>query len=77
MSVSFTWRPINPNKGISFGTGSSLNSALTTAFGDFPIRLTDKDIPILKGIIACGHEDLYELIEAISENDEIEINSHW
>ncbi len=35
MGVSFTWRPVNPDRGTSFAAGSGLHKALETAFGGF------------------------------------------
>lgn len=77
MGVSFTWRPINPNSGISFASGSSLNKALEEAFGPMPIILSNTHIERLNGMIACGYDDLQEIITAIGDHEIIEIQSNW
>ena len=77
MGVSFTWQPTYPDKGHSFASGSLLNTALTNAFGEFPIKLTALDIGKLEGIIACGFDDMSEVLEALNHYKEIEIKDHW
>jgi len=77
MGVSFTWKPTDPTEGISWGAGSSLNRALENAFGSFPATLTEKDIPKLEGIAACGFDDIHELISAILKHNSVDIESHW
>jgi len=77
MSVSFTYRPTNPSKGVSFAAGSNLNKAFENAYGSFPIILSKKDTSILRGFVACGYDDVEELITAICEFGEVEVQSHW
>jgi len=77
MSVSFTWKPVNPDKGTSFAAGSNLNMALVNAFGEFPFTLSDSDFGVINGMIACGHEDLSALITAIAEHGPVEVQSNW
>ncbi len=77
MGVSFEWKPVDPTAGTSFGHGSTLHSYLEKAFGCFPIVLNPEDIPKLQGIIACGHDDLEDLIMAIGEHEKIKITAHW
>ena len=77
MSVSFTWRPTNPDTGISFASGSSLNTAFESAFGQLPITLRREDIGVLRGMESCGYNDLHALIVAIQEHESVEVSSHW
>ena len=77
MSVSFTYRPTNPNKGVSFAGGSSLNTVFENAFGGLPVHLTSKDVPRLEGFIDCGFTDVQELINAIYEHDDVILEAHW
>ena len=77
MGVSLTWRPLNPNSGTSFAAGSTLHGYLKSGFGDYPIVFTEKDIPKLEGIIACGYDDLWDLIEAIRMHEKVEVRDHW
>lgn len=77
MSVSFTWKPVDPNDGISWGAGSKLHSILEEVFGGFPITLSKKDVGVLRGISASGYKEVDELINAINEHRDIEIEAHW
>ena len=77
MGVSFTWLPYKPKTGKSWGSGSSLNSALEELFGSFPIILTQSDIPKLEGVKACGYEEISEIIQALYEYEKIKIEAHW
>ncbi len=77
MGVSFTWRLADPNHGISWGSGSKLHSALVELFGDFPLTLSHTAIPKLEGLSAGGFGDVLELINAILNNDKIEVLAHW
>lgn len=77
MGVSFTWMPYEPKHGKSWGSGSSLHSALTNLFGEFPIILKTSDISKLEGIKACGYDDIEELISALYDYEQIKIEDHW
>ena len=78
MGVSLTWKPSDPKSGNSFGYGGKLHAALSAAFGPYPITLTNESIPTLRGIGVCGFdEQVSKLIDAINENDSIEISDHW
>ncbi len=77
MSVSFTWRPVNPKEGKTFASGSDLRMALENSFGGFPFILTPKDVSTLKGMISCGFDPLKEIVEALDTYKKIEIKAQW
>lgn len=77
MGVSFTWKPENPNKGISFAGGSGLHGIMEEAFGGFPITLKKENISVLEGIKVCNNPDIQELIDAIYEHDAVVVEAHW
>lgn len=76
MSVSISWKPIKRNYTYVEGT-SSFSSALEKAFGALPAILNTDDIKKLEGIQACGYEGARELITAILDNNEIEVEAHY
>ena len=75
MSVSMTYRPHNPEHGKHFSNRSNLHKILEDTFGDFPITLCDSQIDILRGISACGYEDVDELVSAIHEFGKIKVEA--
>ena len=77
MSVSMYWQPYKPKRGKNFDGGSTLHGILERTFGNFPIILTSKDIPILQGIEACGNEGINDLINALYDYDQIKITAEW
>ena len=77
MGVSFTWEVIGPVEEHSFGHGSTLNKVLEECFGAFPFDVNATDVGVLKGIKACGHDGIQELIDAIYEHEKIRVKSHW
>lgn len=76
MSVSVCWKP-SVNNSKSVNGGSSLVTALEKAFKQLPITLDEYDIPILRGMAACGFVGCDELIEAIRENKKIEVTAEY
>lgn len=77
MGVSFTWEVVGPVEEHSFAAGNSLNKALEKCFGPFPIEFFEHDVDKLEGMVACGFEDLEELIAAIKDHGKILVRSHW
>lgn len=77
MSLSLTWKPVDPNIVKTFGGGSSLCSAMVDAFGQTPfiIKNTEKNIGKLEGMISCGHKQLDNLISNLEEYGSIEIDT--
>ena len=78
------WRPINPKRltyiksaNVSSTSEPLLYEVFLEAFGGFPIRLDDKSIGTLRGIRACGHEGIDELIEAIHVRGIVEVVAEW
>lgn len=77
MGVSLNWKPVKPDNSITFASGSAINKALIEAFGELPVRLSYPHIERLKGIRACGFEDIDDLIEALEKNEQIEVDSQY
>lgn len=71
MSCSVLWRKVDPKKGKYVGSGN-FRDILDKKFG-FPAKLNFADIPYLEGMRDCGHEEAEILIDAIREEDVIEI----
>ena len=64
MSATISWVPLLKNKK-SVSGGNSFAEVLEKGFGGFPFELTEKDIPKLQGIEACGYKGARELADAI------------
>ena len=77
MSVSLSWRPVEPNSGKVFSKSSNLQKIMEELFGDFPIVLGRDAVPKLEGVRACGYDDLQELIEALYTYENIKIVISW
>jgi len=77
MGATLTWRPVK-NDARVWGSGSKLASILRTAFRcPLPVELGEKEIPILIGILACGHEDVQGLIDAIQEHGRVVVEVEY
>lgn len=73
MSIAIKWQPL-ANSWRSAGSGSSIMYALERAFGDQPIALNRDAIPVLRGMSALTHDEVFDrLIEAIEQHGEIEV----
>ena len=77
MSANLYWTPVNPNNKVNFSGGSTLATILTKAFGAYPVEFTEKDIPKLQGIIACGYDELEELVDVIQTHKTIEVTEEY
>ncbi len=77
MGVSLTWEPVEPVRQNSFASGSNLHKYMENAFGGFPLKLSEDDIPTLRGISACGYADMESLITAILDNGIVKVEAHW
>jgi len=71
MSCSVLWRKVDPKKGEYVGRGS-FRDILDRKFG-FPQKLTYEHIGFLEGMVASGHEEAQILIDAIYQEEQIEI----
>lgn len=71
MSCTVMWRKVDPKKGKYVGSGS-FRDILDKKFG-FPAKLSYANIPYLEGIKDSGHQEAGILIDAILEEDVIEI----
>lgn len=70
MSCSVYWKPVK-NDGKYVGSGR-FREILHKKFG-YPAILTHSSLPYLEGLEDCGHIEAKILIEAIHENETIEI----
>jgi len=77
MSANLYWRPNSPTSRVNFNGGSTLVASLQRAFGTFPIDLTEKDIPKLEGIKACGYDQLDDVIGAIYVHEAIQLTVEY
>jgi len=77
MGVSLSWKPTDPSQGTSFASGSKLHSILENSFGGFPITFTNADVSKLEGIMACGYEDIQDLITAIYKHESVDVEDCW
>ena len=71
--TTLLWKPTDPTKPNPIINVSELEHIFCNAFGDSKLTLTDVDISVLKGIYACGHEDILELIHAINKHGSVDI----
>jgi hypothetical protein len=71
MSCSVLWRKVNPKTGKYVGSGS-FREILDKKFG-YPSKLTYQHIPYLEGLVDCGHDEAQILIDAIHDEEHIEI----
>lgn len=71
MSCTVMWRRVDPKQGKYVGKGS-FRDILDRKFG-FPAKLTYEHITYLEGMVDCGHEEAQVLIDAIREEEQIEI----
>lgn len=76
MGASIYWRPTNRGRNLSVGAWSSFLDALRKAFGELPVKLSEKDLPTLRGMAAVDGE-FGRLVALIEENGEIEIYAEW
>lgn len=74
MSCTVLWRKFNPKKGKYVGRGS-FRDILDKKYG-FPAKLCQMDISYLEGMRDCGHEEAQILIDALYDEEEIEILCH-
>ena len=70
MTCSVLWRPVNTD-GKYVGT-ASFRDVIDRKYG-FPARLSRSDIPYLEGLKDCGYDEAKILINAIYEEEIIEI----
>lgn len=73
--VSIKYRPVR-NQWDHIDGSTKLYDALSHLFG-MPCTLSEKHIPNLDGIYACGFKGAKELIDAINECGEIEIKADF
>jgi hypothetical protein len=71
MSISLGFRPVK-NDLINFASSNHLHSILDNEFG-VPCTIGESEIGFLRGLVAAGHKDCQELIDAIGEYGRIEI----
>lgn len=81
MTASLFWVPVAAQTR-NFASGSRYHKALTKAFGEFPTRLTQKDIPILRGMAAVdgnfGSSNPYEkLVHALTKHNVVEVSVEY
>lgn len=83
MSANIYWRPVTTARNdLSVSAPSDFIDSMREAFGNLPVKLTDKDIPTLKGMSSVRNifrnENPYkEIIETIEKVGEIEIWAEW
>lgn len=71
------WKPVKPIKETCFASGSTLHKYMENAFGIFPLKLVLVDVGVLKGIKACGYDELDTLISALQEHIILEVTAEW
>ena len=77
MSQTICYRPLNKGSSLNnISAPSSFRESLEKAFGGWPLRLTDTDIPKLEGMasICSTYQQIIDLIE---KYDEIELYSEF
>lgn len=77
MGVNIGWKKKDPRKLTYIDGGSQLHKILEDTYSGFPIELSEKDIPFLSGILACGYFGVKDLIGAIDDHGEIVIDAEW
>ena len=73
--VSIKYRPVT-NQWDYVDGSTQFHAALHHLFG-VPCTLSEKHIPNLEGIYACGFKGAKELIDAINECGEIELKAEY
>lgn len=82
MSATICWRPSAKNdKQLRVGAPSSFIETMKAAGLGFPCTVTEKDVPVLRGMAAVyGRNDqnpnpFVELIELIEKHDSVELSA--
>lgn len=66
------WSPLNKKEVLA--TGPKEAEMYQKAFGPFPIILSDRHLPILKGMAYAGIESADDLVAMIEEFKEIQLS---
>ena len=79
MSATIYWRPFNNSKILEgIGAPSSFIEDMKKAFDRFPLKLTEDDIPTLKGMIAVDDQGYYQqVLDLIEKYEEIELYAEY